>query len=276
MAGRRRSSSSPPEPVPKQFSSFEEIERGITKLRRRLEEVERVDPAEVSYDDAAVDTVESNISNAILEIFGPASPEYREHQYHRIWKGSMIMGMSRDYAQQCFSEGLPQTQTMLQGLIDRLEEKKLDFAPQQISKQRDSTSRRVFVGHGAAPLWMQLKEFLTDRLKLGYEEFNRESPAGYTHKERLEQMLDSTNFAFLVMTAEDQHSDATQHARENVVHEVGLFQGRHGFQKAIVLLEEGCEEFSNIHGLNQIRFPPGDIMACSEEIRRVLEREGII
>ena len=29
-------------------------------------------------------------------------------------------------------------------------------------------------------------------------------------------------------------------ARMNVIHEVGLFQGRLGFERAIVLLEEGC------------------------------------
>jgi predicted nucleotide-binding protein len=65
-------------------------------------------------------------------------------------------------------------------------------------------------------------------------------------------------------------------ARENVVHEAGLFQGRLGFKKAIILLEEGCEEFSNIHGLGQIRFPKATISAKFEEIRGVLEREGVI
>jgi predicted nucleotide-binding protein len=66
------------------------------------------------------------------------------------------------------------------------------------------------------------------------------------------------------------------HARQNVVHEVGLFQGRLGPKKAIILLEEGCSEFSNIIGLMQIRFPKNRISAAFEEIRRVLEREKII
>ena len=38
------------------------------------------------------------------------------------------------------------------------------------------------------------------------------------------------------------------------MHEAGLFQGRLGFTRAIIMLEEGCEEFSNIEGLGQIRF----------------------
>ena len=78
------------------------------------------------------------------------------------------------------------------------------------------------------------------------------------------------------MTAEDEQADGKIRARENVVHVVGLFQGRLGFTRAIVLLEEGCEEFSNIHGLGQIRFPKGNVSAKFEEIRAVLERENLI
>jgi len=66
------------------------------------------------------------------------------------------------------------------------------------------------------------------------------------------------------------------HARENVIHEAGLFQGRLGWRRAIVLLEDECEEFSNIVGLGQIRFSKGNIASCFEEVRRVLEREGLL
>ena len=89
-------------------------------------------------------------------------------------------------------------------------------------------------------------------------------------------MLKNACFAFVIMTAEDVHSDKKLHARENAVHEIGLFQGYLGYKKTIILLEEGCEEFSNISGLGQIRFPKGNIEAAFEEIRRVLERESII
>jgi len=62
---------------------------------------------------------------------------------------------------------------------------------------------------------------------------------------------------------------------QNVIHEIGLFQGHLGFGRAVVLLEEGCEEFSNIHGLGQLRFPRGNIAASFEDVRRALEREGL-
>jgi predicted nucleotide-binding protein len=97
-----------------------------------------------------------------------------------------------------------------------------------------------------------------------------------TNIARLSEMLEAAAFAFLVMTAEDEHGDGKSHARMNVVHEAGLFQGRLGFMKAIILLEEGCEGFSNIDGLGQIRFPKGNIGAAFEEVRLVLEREGVL
>jgi predicted nucleotide-binding protein len=134
----------------------------------------------------------------------------------------------------------------------------------------------VFIGHGRSPVWRDLKDFVQDRLKLPWDEFNRIPVVGITNIDRLLQMLDDAAIAFLIMTAEDEQADGKMRARENVVHEAGLFQGRLGFSKAIVLLEEGCEEFSNIHGLGQIRFPKEDIRPAFEEIRRVLEREGLI
>ena len=139
-----------------------------------------------------------------------------------------------------------------------------------------SPAPTIFIGHGQSTVWKDLKEFLHDRLHLKWEEFIRESPAGVSTKERLEEMLENATFAFLVMTADDEHPDGTSHARENVVHEVGLFQGRLGFKRAIIVLEKGCAQFSNIHGLTHIDFPPGNIKAAFEDIRMVLEREGVI
>jgi len=134
----------------------------------------------------------------------------------------------------------------------------------------------VFIGHGRSPLWRELKDFIKDKLDLPYDEFNRSPVAGITNVERLSQMLEQSRFAFLLMTAEDENTDGKLQARMNVIHEVGLFQGRLGFERAIVILEEGCEEFSNIQGLGQIRFPKENISASFQEIREVLEREGLI
>src|SRR5262249_50736759 len=89
----------------------------------------------------------------------------------------------------------------------------------------------------------------------------------------LEAMLDRSSFAVLVMTAEDEDAAGKMHSRPNVIHETGLFQGRLGFTKAMVLLEEGTSEFSNIHGINQVRFARGQIASTFGEVLATLRRE---
>ncbi len=135
---------------------------------------------------------------------------------------------------------------------------------------------KVFIGHGGSSNeYLNLGVWLTDR-GLDWEVFDRKPTAGMSTKERLMEMLDNAQIAFLLMTPEDEAADGKVNARANVIHEVGLFQGRLGWMKAIVLLEDGCEEFSNIEGIGQIRYPKGNINAAFDEIREVLEREGVL
>jgi predicted nucleotide-binding protein len=125
-------------------------------------------------------------------------------------------------------------------------------------------------------LWRELKDFVSGRLGLPYDEFSRVPTAGIATTARLAKMVDAAGFAFLILTAEDDQADGTEVARQNVVHEVGLFRGHLGNERAILMLEEGCAEFSNVQGLGQIRFPKGNIKAAFEEVREVLEREGVV
>lgn len=147
---------------------------------------------------------------------------------------------------------------------------------ERYSRRTQEIGTNVFIGHGRSPAWKDLKDFIQDRLRLPWDEFNRVPVPGRTNIDRLSEMLNDAAIAFLVMTAEDEHPDGTTHARENVVHEAGLFQGKLGFSKAIILLEQGCEQFSNIQGLGQIRFPKGNIKAAFEDVREVIEREGLL
>ena len=148
--------------------------------------------------------------------------------------------------------------------------------PSNTPQTMNNENKKIFIGHGRSLVWLLLKDFIKDTLKLPYEEFNRVSAAGEFTGDRLKKMLEESCMAFLIMTGEDEQADGSLRARENVIHEVGLFQGRLGFRKAIILLEDGCRDFSNIHGLIYIPFPKGKMEAAFEEIRRVLKRESIL
>lgn len=140
----------------------------------------------------------------------------------------------------------------------------------------NNENKKIFIGHGRSDIWRELKDFIVETFGLEYEEFNRISPAGYSTKERLKKMLEESCMAFLIMTGEDEQADGSFSARDNVIHEAGLFQGKIGFERAIILLEKDCQEFSNIEGLGQIRFSKGKIEETFGEVVKVLKRESII
>jgi predicted nucleotide-binding protein len=133
--------------------------------------------------------------------------------------------------------------------------------------------KKIFVGHGRDAQWRDLKDHLHEKHKYEIVAYEIGSREGHTIRDILEDMMDEASVALLVMTGENEDKDGTMRARQNVVHEAGLFQGRLGFSRAIVLLEEGTEEFSNIHGLQQIRFSKGKIRETFGDVLAVLKRE---
>jgi hypothetical protein len=114
-------------PTPRQFDNVAEIEAAIEKLRRRLRQIEGIDPTVVTHDGPERRTAESDIKNTILEVFGPRSAEYREHQHLQLWHGEEYVDMP-DESCQCFADGLKYAAGILTALIARLEERRDDFA----------------------------------------------------------------------------------------------------------------------------------------------------
>jgi predicted nucleotide-binding protein len=132
---------------------------------------------------------------------------------------------------------------------------------------------KIFIGHGQDPQWRDLKDHLHEKHGYLVEAFEVGSRAGHSIRDILEEMLEDSSFALFVMTGEDQGRDGTTRAKQNVVHEAGLFQGKLGFGRAIILLEDGTDEFSNIHGLQQIRFSKGKIKESFGDVLAALKRE---
>lgn len=118
----------PPVPEPKQFQSAEEIDRGIAKLERRVSELEKLDMAAALRDDTGADDVaRSNVREAIREVFGTNSPEFREHEHLRLWAGATYMGMSDHEILKGKERGRSQAIGILRGLVDRLKERRDDL-----------------------------------------------------------------------------------------------------------------------------------------------------
>lgn len=161
-----------------------------------------------------------------------------------------------------------------QAAIDATE-KILEWVRSVVLGRERSLPRKVFIGHGRNPEWMKLAEMLKE-WGLTVEEFNEEPVAGVSVTQRLKSMLDQSRFAFLVMTGEDGTGEGRLRARMNVIHEIGLFQGRLGSEYAVVLRDSKAEMFSNLDGINRLEFQPKQLIELRQEIFRLLVRRGVL
>lgn len=274
----------PPSPPQQADLSPARMQQGLRRLELCIAEVERFNPETIQTDDdtSKADALSASVEATLVQTFGQGTVEY--HRYSGATMFSWPLNMMRatpiweiqDSLRRCRVHSLDLLRQAAAFLKQEIElQGQDDVTAAAETLPHVPIGAYVVIGHGRSPIWRELKDFVQDRLGLRVDEFNRVPTAGLSIVGRLTTMLEEATFAFLVMTAEDEQVDGKVRARENVVHELGLFQGRLGFHRAIILLEEGCEEFSNIHGLGQIRFPRGTLSAKFEEIRAVLEREGI-
>jgi hypothetical protein len=133
----------------------------------------------------------------------------------------------------------------------------------------------VFIGHGRSKLWARIQTFLQD-LNLKSVNYESQPRAGLSIERILKEMLRQATFAILVLTAEDETAEGGRRARQNVVHEAGLFQGMLGFERAVMLVQKGLEEFSNVAGLQYISFEDEKIEDTFWNLEKTLEREGLL
>jgi predicted nucleotide-binding protein len=100
--------------------------------------------------------------------------------------------------------------------------------------------------------------------------------AGVSISQRLKSMLDASRFAFLVMTGDDKDDQGLLRARMNVIHEIGLFQGRLGSESAVVLRSREATTFSNLDGISRLDYEKGKLGDLKTEIHRLLIARGVM
>ena len=134
--------SEPPPPEPHRFVSLDEIDRGIRKLERRIEQLLQVDMAKAVLDHSGADDVAaSDIRETIRDVFGTSSPEYREHEHLSIWAGPMYLNMERGEVIQAREQGKKTVRTILEGLIGRLRERREELTSGTAPQPSDYFSR---------------------------------------------------------------------------------------------------------------------------------------
>jgi len=148
-----------------------------------------------------------------------------------------------------------------------------DLSTYMVEEESINPDIKIFIGHGRNDQWKEIKNHLNDKHGYSIEAYETGARAGHTIRDILTEMMTNSSFAILVLTGEDELKSGEIYARPNVIHETGLFQGKLGFNRAIVLLEEGTNEFSNLFGIQQIRFSKSNIKETYGEVLATIKRE---
>jgi predicted nucleotide-binding protein len=258
--------------------SADEIERGQKKLHKRIEEVKVLEQNSAQFNDAQTKTVTHNIRDTIRDLFGPNSPEFNAHKNHVIFHGTKNILADEYERQDTFVRGIPQTVIMLEGLIDRLEEKKEDIEDSEVvanaNLSEEIPPRDIFVVHGHdKELLETVARFLT-KLELNPIILHEQPSKGKTIIEKVET-YSNVKFAVVLLTPDDvgaenqQEPDLKPRARQNIILELGYFIGKLGREHACPLYKGDVELPSDFEGVIYVPIDKSDgwKLTLAKEIR---------
>lgn len=131
--------------------------------------------------------------------------------------------------------------------------------------------QRVFISHGSSQDWRKVQSYIEKDLEIRTLELAQEPNKGRTVLQKLVEESENCSYAVVVMTGDDKSADGEVRARENVMHEIGFFQGKYGLSKVCLLYEQGTNISSNIAGLVYIDFPVDVIESTFGTLSRELK-----
>ncbi|MDR6158620.1 putative nucleotide-binding protein [Chryseobacterium sp. SLBN-27] len=224
-------------------------------------------------------------SELLKQAFNRPDNEYR-YQYDKA--GVLSIRVFTVGHQTSFREEINEFVQKFNSKIDNLTKlkNKIELIPNEvenndinqisITAKKEIKNKKIFIGHGRSKLYARLQLFLKEDLNIDSFTFESESRTGESIIQILEEFLENSNFAILILTAEDETLEGKLRARQNVIHECGLFQGKLGFNNVVLLKQHETEELTNLAGLQYISFSGDNIEQTFYEIQRKLKKSGII
>jgi len=164
--------------------------------------------------------------------------------------------------------GISQIDPIIQN-IDYILEVRTSFRIGENLEEKDKP-KRIFISHGLSKEWFKVQSYIEKDMHLLTLELAQEANLGRTILQKLNEESSKCCYAVIVMTGDDIFGQEIR-ARENVLHEVGFFQGKYGLKNVVLLHEEDVNIPSNIHGLVYIPFPKNYLEATFGALSRELK-----
>ncbi|MEJ0084500.1 MAG: nucleotide-binding protein [Pseudomonadota bacterium] len=144
-------------------------------------------------------------------------------------------------------------------------------ANSELAPPKAASPRRVFISHGRSNDWRAVQAFIEKDVCLATLELAQEPNMGRTIIEKLIDNSGRCDSAAIVMTGDDIAKPEEARVRENVMHEIGFFQGTYGRGAVVLLHEEGVNIPTNLSGVAYVPFPKGNIEAGFHVLQRELK-----
>lgn len=127
----------------------------------------------------------------------------------------------------------------------------------------------VFIGHGHHLLWARIALFLLEEHNIKSVYYESECRTGFSIDNVIEKFKqnEKIKFAILTLMKEDETADGQVRARQNVIHELGIFRDKLASNKIAIIVEKGLEKPSNIGGIEYIEYS-GDICSVFYKIEK--------
>ena len=144
-------------------------------------------------------------------------------------------------------------------------------ANSELEQPKKESLRRVFISHGHSNEWRKVQPFIEKDVELSTIELEQEPNAGRTIIEKLIDNAGRCDSAVIIMTGDDFTKEEEARVRENVMHEIGFFQGFYGRNFVILLHEEGVNIPTNLSGVAYVPFPKDSIETGFHVLQRELK-----
>ena len=144
-------------------------------------------------------------------------------------------------------------------------------ANSELAQPKPEALQRVFVSHGHSSDWRTVQAFVEKDIRLPTIELQQQPSEGRTVIEKLFDYATRCDSAVIVMTGDDLSNEDEVRIRENVMHELGLFQGLYGRDRVVLLHEEGVHVPSNLGGVVYVPYPKGNVDAGLHVLHRELK-----
>lgn len=265
------------------------IKKGITKLQRRIIDLEAFDISTVEERwDAKITALKDKINSTVTDIFGHGTVEYNNYSIYDLCDLPIIMGGGPDplyKVHESYKRGIKDAIVKMTSVKEILEEKLLDIDPQssmssiQEKNVQVPNNGQVFIVHGHDELAKQSVARFLEKLKLIPIILHEQPNKGKTLIEKLEAHSAIVDFAIILLTPDDSGHPVNEpekirpRARQNVILELGLFIGILGRNRVCALYKGDIEIPSDYDGVAYIPLDERDgwKLTLAREIKQVID-----